>query len=223
MPGRGKGCRGMSGCAGPRDRCYLPAMMIAMTALLALTPALAPGQTTGVVTGVVTGVPADDVEVRARMGDGILSPGTTHTFTVEFVVPEGTTASEAGLPSPFLQLDVPPGVTLTEPPSEKEHISMPFERMIEGASVEIPFAVDEGLAADATLGLVVTAYLSDDETKRFLRRRLELPLSRGAVAREGDADDSSWGPTMACSRSVTRWKASPCPWPKGSNPSIWAR
>jgi len=137
---------------------------------------------------------ADDSTFGARMADGAIEAGAAHTFTVEFAPAEGASASDAGMSHPFLQLDVPAGVTLTEEPTNEQFISVPYERLMQARSVEIPFVVDDTLAEGATIGLVLTAYLSGDDGSHFLRRRLELPVTGGASAREGDANDSSWGP-----------------------------
>lgn len=145
------------------------------------------------ITALALAAALDDVAVRARMADGPIEPGVEHTFTVELVVPEGTATDAAGLPAPFLQLAVPPGVTLTETPSDQQFISVPYERLMDGPSVTIPFELDDTVVEDATLGVIVTAYLTGDDRQRFLRERLELPLKGGAAAVPGDATDSSWG------------------------------
>ncbi len=147
-------------------------------------------------TTLVLAAALDDVSVVARMGDGVIEAGAAHSFTVELVVPDGISTANSGLPSPFLQLDVPDGITLTDKPSNmdtRQYIGVPYERLMEGTSVEIPFEVDDVLADGATLGIIVTAYLSDADTSRFLRQRLELPIKGGARALPGDATNSHWG------------------------------
>lgn len=133
-----------------------------------------------------------DVTVRAHVADGPIEPGTERTFTVELDVRDGASTGEAGLPAPFLQLDVPPGVTLTEPASTEQHVDRPYERLVEADSVTIPFEVDDALADDATIGVIVTAYVTGASGARFVRERVELPVDGGAASRPGDATDSTW-------------------------------
>lgn len=146
---------------------------------------------------------ADDPSVRvgARLAPGPLAVGDGSSFVVEVTGERGASTRGAGMPAPILQLDVPPGVTLEgehlttlEALSENEFLEAPYERLIEDGSATVTFRLDATPAEDATIGIVVTGYVDGGpEGPWFLRRRLELPLVPGAVARPGDDADSSWG------------------------------
>ncbi len=145
---------------------------------------------------------ADDPEVvvRARL-DGALEVGKPAALVVEVVLADGTRADRAGLPAPLLQIAVPEGVTLAgehlvtlAQQAQNELLEAPYERLLEKGSARVAFTLEREPAADATIGLVVTGYLSGASGERFLRERVELPLVAGAEARPGDDQDSRWGP-----------------------------
>lgn len=150
--------------------------------------------------------PADAVRVTARIAarDGVerLAVGEEHALVLE-VDWAGASAGESGVPAPILQIDVPPSVELVgeelttyDQLKRNEFLMEPWERLVERFPATIRFRLVAEPAADETIGLVVLAYVSTEPgvDDAFLRRRVELPVQAGAVARPGDDADSSWGP-----------------------------
>lgn len=144
----------------------------------------------------------EGVQVFAYLDAEELKPGGEYEFVVAVTLPEGRGASESGSPAPFLQLDVPKGVKLLERElkshkelSDNEFLQLPYERLLEGTEVSIPFTVSADLAPDASIGLNILAYVdaTKDKPGYFFRRRLELPLKPGAEALPGKAGKSDWG------------------------------
>lgn len=145
--------------------------------------------------------------------------GDRAEIRVELAWPDTVSASEAGLPAPILQLDVPACARLTEEHvtgyralSRNEFLEAPYERLVRDTTASIPLELVAPPAEGDTVGLVLVAYVSDPagERVRFLRRRIELPLAPGATSRAGDDLDSSWAPpppgttTRACGSATAR-------------------
>jgi hypothetical protein len=145
-----------------------------------------------------------DVVITVVMSPGELVLGEEHSFTVDLAFAQGVSASGAGIPAPFLQLEVPEGVHLggtyvTELARLKsnEFLQEPYERLLKELPATIPFTLTAPPGDDASLGINITGYLHEVEGEntrvRFLRRRLELPLRTGARAVEVSAERSNWG------------------------------
>ena len=149
--------------------------------------------------------PADSgsaVEVFAWMDTDRLEVGEQYDLVVGYSLPEGASAAGAGPPAPFLQIDLPPSIELVgeviseyRELTENEFLLKPFERLLEEPETAVPFRVVAEPAEGETIGLNVVGYVrpADGESHGFLRRRLELPVTGGAEAIEGDPTDSSWG------------------------------
>jgi hypothetical protein len=142
----------------------------------------------------------DAVSIRAWLEPGPLEVGAAGAFIVELEYSDGVHASEAGIPAPFLQLDVPEGMRLSERHltdlkdlAKNEYLQAPYERLMSDPYVRVPFELDAAPAADATLGILVSGYVTTVDDAFYLRERLELPLREGAQAEPGDDRDSSWG------------------------------
>jgi hypothetical protein len=109
-------------------------------------------------------------------------------------------ASGAGIPEPLLQIDVPGCAQLEGEViddyrrlSKNEFLMAPYERRLEALPAKIPFLLKAAPGEDDVFVLNVIAYLhSDKHGDHFLRRRLELPVAPKAVAKEVEADKSSW-------------------------------
>ena len=145
---------------------------------------------------------SDEVRIAATLDATELAVGSTFEVRLEIVFPEAVVASEAGVPAPLLQLDVPPSVvpagkvlaTLKEL-RNNEFIAEPYERLLEDPVNTITFELTSAPAEGATIGLNVIAYVSagDGSEPVFMRRRLELPLIAGATATEATEPNSRWG------------------------------
>lgn len=147
------------------------------------------------------GAIADDpIGITATLDATSLEVGNEYEFVVE-VFADDVSTSKAGIPAPFLQIDVPPSVKLTgkvletyKELSKNEFLQAPYERLLKKLPARIGFQLVAPPKPDETIGLNVIAYIEGPEGERtFLRRRLELPLAPGATAVPGDANDSSWG------------------------------
>ena len=150
---------------------------------------------------------ASGVQVQASLSVPALEVGGTYSFEVYVELPEGVAASESGVPAPFLQLDVPPSVKLTEPAltsyrelAKNEFLQEPYERLVRESPVRIPFELVSEPEEGETIGMNVLAYVrpGGDETAGgeadyFLRRRIELPVAARAQSRAGDPGTSTWG------------------------------
>lgn len=140
------------------------------------------------------------MSVSAKMPSAEMAKGASLEFQVDIAFAEGLSASEAGLPYPLLQIDVPKTVQLggEELTSHKqlkrnEFLMAPYERVLESASTAIPFTLKRAPKDGDSLYLNVIGYVGDkDGNATFMRKRFQLPLKSGATATEVDAADSSW-------------------------------
>lgn len=140
------------------------------------------------------------VAIRAWLEPGPLEVGAEGAFVVELEYGDGVHASEAGIPAPFLQLDVPDGVRLSERHitdlkelANNEYLQAPYERLMSDTRVRVPFELEAAPADGASVGIVLSGYVTTADDAFYLRERLELPLREGARAVPGDDRDSSWG------------------------------
>ena len=139
-------------------------------------------------------------DVSARLEAGATPDRMTLVVEVESSQPIGEQTRH-----PLLQLDLPVGVTPVESMLEPDslegvfdhldfHAGFPWGRVMRAPRVEIPLRV-EGETARG-IGVNVTTYLDgetpDDAT--FVRRRLQLDVRAGAVAREVEPTVTTWGP-----------------------------
>ena len=144
------------------------------------------------------------IEIAVYMAGGELAVGSGAAFLVDLHLPEELTASRAGAPAPFLQLDIPPSVRLAGryltthgELAKNEFLLEPFERLLEEDLTEIPFELLSAPSAGETIGINIVAYVRpgmDAEGAFFLRRRFELALETGAEAVEVPPTRLSWGP-----------------------------
>ena len=145
-------------------------------------------------------LPDEPIGITATLDATSLEVGVEYEIILELYPGEAST-SEAGIPAPFLQIDVPPSVKLSGPVletytelSRNEFLQEPYERLLKQLPARIGFQLIAPPGPEETIGLNVIAYLEGpDGEKLFLRRRLELPLTPGAEAVAGDVNDSSWG------------------------------
>lgn len=114
-------------------------------------------------------------------------------------------ADGSGLPGFIVQVDPPAGVQLTgkqvtsfEDLRGNEFLMEPWERLAETGDVTIDATMSGDVDATATVGIIVTGYLASlpGEDDVFVRQRLEVRPSDGAISRPGDSSDSTWGPAQ---------------------------
>ena len=145
--------------------------------------------------------PADAVRASANLLASELTVGQRYEIAVELELEDGTSLSDAGVPAPFLQLDVPAGVELEgkvldsyRDLARNGFVNAPYERMLSELPAKIAFTLTDTPAKDATIGMNIVGYVTNAAGEQgFLRRRLELPLEAGAAALEVPATRSTWG------------------------------
>ena len=142
------------------------------------------------------------VMIAATLGADELTVGQTYTIDLTLELAAGWSASESGIPKVFLQIDVPDSVTLSgkvlteyRELAKNDFVQEPFERMIEPGKTEIGFTLTSLPKAGETLSLNIIAYIKseDGDDNYYIRRRLDLALQPGAMAKEVDATDTAWG------------------------------
>lgn len=148
----------------------------------------------------------DGVRISASLPFDKVAPGVDLQLVLDVTLPDGQAIAAAGIPGLIVQLDVPRGVVLGgehvsgyRDLARNEFLLEPFERLVSELPASIPFTLDAPPAEGATIGINVIGYIAPEDESAghptaasFLRRRLELPLTARAVAREGDARDTSW-------------------------------
>ena len=147
--------------------------------------------------------PLDEPELAAapRLADSIRISAHLMTAELEVGLIEGVSISDAGIPAPLLQIDLPPSIELEGKVLEtydelaaNGFLNAPFERVLEEVPATVRFKLKSEPKANETIGLNITGYVTGkDGAKGFLRRRLELPLEAESSALEVDARKSTWG------------------------------
>ena len=142
-----------------------------------------------------------DVRVNAYLMTDSLEVGKRYELAVEIELADGVSLKDAGIPAPFLQIDVPASIELEgkvlttyQELSRNEFVQAPYERLLEELPARVAFTLLTEPGANATIGLNVVGYVTaKDGTSSFLRKRLELPLEPGAAALEISKRASTWG------------------------------
>jgi hypothetical protein len=147
-------------------------------------------------------LPDDAVKVSAKIDAGQLEVGKTYEIQLSVDIDDAYSVSRAGIPAPFVQIDVPKSVQLEgkvletyKELSKNEFLQKPFEQLIDANPQKIAFKLLAQPGPDDHFTLNVTAYLTKDpkENGWFVRRPLILPVKGGATAAPGDANRSNWG------------------------------
>lgn len=133
---------------------------------------------------------APPLRASASMTRVPMAVGGDYTFTLQIDLDDAWSASGAGVPSPLVQIDVPPSIELAgrvlatyREQANNEFVVLPFERAAQVGATEIGFRLVGAPAPGETIGLSVVAYLADGEGgAQFLRQRIELPVEAGAGA-----------------------------------------
>jgi hypothetical protein len=140
--------------------------------------------------------------VEARLEAESLAVGRSYEIALTVELQSGWSASEAGIPCPILQVDPPDcvaldGKVLTDHRelSRNDFLQSPFERLIKEKETRVAFTLKAAPKDGDTVGLIVLAYVADQDghNAAFVRRRLELPLKPKAKAVRGDDRDSHFG------------------------------
>jgi len=148
------------------------------------------------------GAPVDAVKVTAKIMNQSWGPGERGQIVIEIATGEGWMTTETGLSAPLLQINAPPsakllGKVLTSMTElrENEFVYSPYEKLLKESRTRLPFTLEKYPDEAEHFGLTVLGYVSKKGDKKgyFFRKRLELPLTSQAVAKEVEATDSSWG------------------------------
>jgi len=143
-----------------------------------------------------------EIRLGAVMDARPLTIGEPREIVLELELGEGISLSKAGIPSPMLQIEVPPSVKLGgrylrtyRELANNEFLNEPFERLLVDPRTKIAFELVSEPAPDERLALNVVGYQTSEDGERtsFMRRRFELALTPGAEAVEVAATRSSWG------------------------------
>ncbi|MFQ5501843.1 MAG: hypothetical protein ACE5EQ_06025 [Phycisphaerae bacterium] len=146
--------------------------------------------------------PDDVVTVSATLQADRLEIGQSYSFVVEARFKDGWSASDSGIPKPFLQIKTPPSVQLDgkvlktqRELSKNEYLREPFERLMQGNETTVRFTLVDEPGEDERIALNIIAYASDDPANDawFIRKRMELPVRPGATAELINATESDWG------------------------------
>jgi hypothetical protein len=139
----------------------------------------------------LTGPPGPDaVTLRASLPDAALEVGTTVTIELQLEIADAWSSTDAGIPKPILQIEVPPSARLAgkvltgrRELARNEFLRAPFERMIAPGQSTVELELTGAPAPGETFGLNVIGYLAtaDGEDAWFVRRRVELPLRGSTV------------------------------------------
>lgn len=152
---------------------------------------------------VLSGVPENVVHVSAQVDADALSVGSEYKIVFDAHFKDGWSGGMAGIPAPFLQIEVPTSVELTgrvlktyKELSRNEFIEEPFERLVRETPLEIGFKVIKEPDANEPFGLNFVSYASpaSGDDAYFVRRRLSLPIAPNASAELVEPTRSNWGP-----------------------------
>ncbi|MCH7884194.1 MAG: hypothetical protein IIC01_03000 [Planctomycetes bacterium] len=142
----------------------------------------------------------DQVTINARIEADRLEVGQEYEIVLDVRFKANHSASEAGMPAPILQIQVPPSVRLSgkvlsshKELSRNEFLHAPFERLMKDAPTRVPFTLVHEPAPEDQFSLNVLAYVSNGKGTSFVRRRLTLPVRASATAKEADPNTSDWG------------------------------
>ena len=142
------------------------------------------------------------MEVSARIASDRLVVGESYEIIVDVTTKEGYSASDAGIPAPLLQIEVPSCVVLKgkvlrgqRELSRNEYLQEPFERMLSELPARIGFDLKKNPGPDDVFGLNILAYVgaTSGDDAFFVRRRLNLKVAGGAKADVSESGASTWG------------------------------
>jgi hypothetical protein len=150
---------------------------------------------------IAAGPPDGTLIVEASLPADSITAGGEYEIDLEVRLDDGWTASEAGLPKMFLQIDAPASVKLVGNELQGRElmrngfVKEPWERLIDPGPATVRFRLDSAPKAGDRIGLNVVACLKADgrDGAWFVRRRVHLPLRPGAVAVPAAPTSSTWG------------------------------
>ena len=147
-----------------------------------------------------SGMPDDAVQFSAKIQADELKRGGKYHITVEVSFVDGVSPADAGVPAPILQIDVPASVRLDgkeiktlQQLARKDFLQEPFERLLSKDRTRIRFRITDEPKGDERFYLNLLAYVGGPDGQRFVRRRIELPLTPKSEGKSVETSDSGWG------------------------------
>jgi hypothetical protein len=146
--------------------------------------------------------PGDVLTVTAQIAASKLEVGQDYAVELTINLKEGWNASQAGIPHPVLQIQVPSCVELVgkvltsyNELKRNEFLQEPFERLIKDDTARIVFVLLKDPAPGDQFALNVLGYVSDGSKKEsyFVRRRLLIPVAPNALSMGTRPTVSDWG------------------------------
>lgn len=156
----------------------------------------------GMIALATVAAPDDLVVVSARIAADRLVVGESYEIVIDLSAKDGYSASDAGIPAPLLQIDVPSCVVLKgkvlkghRELARNEFLQEPFERMLKELPARIGFELKKKPGPDDAFGLNILAYVAatSGDDAFFVRRRLNLKVAGGAKAEVSESGASTWG------------------------------
>ena len=146
--------------------------------------------------------PKDVLNVSGSIPAESLTVGESYELHLEWVLKEGWSATDSGIPKPILQIEVPDSVklagqVLTEHRelAANEFLQEPFERLLDSNPASIKFELTKEPGDQDAIEFSVLAYVTDKpgEDGWFLRQRYTIPVTANAAAVASDPENSQWG------------------------------
>jgi len=149
-----------------------------------------------------TAPPEDVVKMDMRFDSTDCKVGETMRLFVTVDLKEGWTGSAGKVPNFILQVDAPACVEMQGPRvkgvrslSRIGFLRPPEEKMMEGRETSFEFKLTKSPGADERFAVNLIGYATDAEQTDvwYVRRRMALPLAKGAKAARIDESPSKWG------------------------------
>lgn len=146
------------------------------------------------------GMPDESVQFSAKIQADEIRRGGSYHVAVDVAFADGVSPGDAGIPAPILQIDAPACVRLSgrevktyRQLAENEFLQEPYERLVTKDRTRVRFRVTRDPQETDRLYLNLLAYVDGPDGQRFVRRRLEVPLTPGAEGRSVPPTASRWG------------------------------
>lgn len=141
------------------------------------------------------------VSISAQISAEKLNVGATHRIVFDWKTDAGASVSEAGMPAPLIQIEVPKCVELVgevleshKALAKNEFLHAPFERALTSDSTTIDFKLLAKPRAGDQVAINFIAYAkSSDGTSEFIRKRIAIPVAPAAKGAEVEVGDAAWG------------------------------
>lgn len=145
-------------------------------------------------------LPDNAITISARIDAESLDVGKSYNIVLDLKLLDGISTSDAGIPAPIVQIDVPKSVTLEgkvlheiRELAKNEYLQAPCERLVEEWPATIKFELKRKPSQNEQFHLNILAYVHTDDNDYFVRRRIALPVVAGASSVSAAPTISDWG------------------------------